>query len=323
MEDLFGSRYLNMNSSPNHYQRSSKTRNRDIPVERNPFSSPKVVSIPVHYVGNTTSTSSRSKAALGIQRVFRGFLVRKRVKVILGIKKEVDEIENKFWDKGFVDLLKKDGKERLKLNEILMGLLFKLDSIRGIDSGVRELRKGVISKVIMLQERLDSIVAEQEALDQEEVEDVEQNEEMVSDLGEELGEEDSNSGDNVDGKVEKQAALNSESVEEGNLGEYCATKEGEEDVTVEIKCMQEEKKDNGMKELMEKVMAKNEMLIEMVADLCEKNKVQSQVNQMQARLLNSLLKRVDNLEKSFRSERSKCKKQRRQVAGSQDANKKP
>ncbi|KAF5190681.1 Bag family molecular chaperone regulator 5 protein [Thalictrum thalictroides] len=159
-----------MNSLPNHYQRSSKTRNRDIPVERNSFSSPKVVSIPVHYVGNTTSTSSRSKAALGIQRVFRGFLVRKRVKVILGIKNEVDEVEKKFWDKGFVDLLKKDGKERLKFNEILMGLLFKLDSIRGIDSGVGELRKGVISKVIMLQERLDSIGSEQESLDQEEVE---------------------------------------------------------------------------------------------------------------------------------------------------------
>ncbi|KAF5207948.1 Bcl-2-associated athanogene [Thalictrum thalictroides] len=312
MEDFFGRRY--MNSSPYQYQRSYKTRSRDIPVESK-FSSPKVVSIPIHYV----RSSNRSKAAMGIQKVVRGFFVRKRVKAILGIKKEVDEIEKKFRDKGlFFDLLKKDGKERLKLNEVLMGLLFKLDSIRGIDFGIRELRKAVISKVIMLQERLDSIVSEQENVDQDGVEDVEQNWELVSDFGEKLGQEE----DNFDEKVEKQEALNGEVVKEGNLGENCSKKD-EEGATIETEWKQEGKNDNGMKELMEKMMSKNEMLIGMVADLCEKNKVQVQVNHMQARVINSLLKRVDNLEKSLRNEQSKCKKQRKPVAGSQDANKKP
>ncbi|PIA41992.1 hypothetical protein AQUCO_02100079v1 [Aquilegia coerulea] len=326
MHDLFGRRFYNPSSSYNHHHPSyttTTTRYRDIPVERN-FSSPKVFSIPVHYVGKEIN---RSTAALRIQKVFRGFLVRKRVKAILGIKKQVDDIEKKFYEKDLVDLLKKDGKERLKLNEMLMGLLFKLDSIRGIDSGVRELRKSVIKKAIMLQESLDSIVFEQEEKQEETLnQDVEeQNWEFVesdddeaveeTNLGEELGQGDSN----LDGEVEMQETLDREVVEEGNLDEYC----GKKDATMEIECKQEEKTDDGMKELMEKLMEKNEMLVGMVADLSEKNKLQAQVNQMQARVLSSLIKRVDNLERSFKNERSKCKKQRKQVAGSQDAYKKP
>ncbi|KAF5726647.1 hypothetical protein HS088_TW22G00328 [Tripterygium wilfordii] len=54
--------------------------------------------------------------------------------------------------------MKKDSKERLKVNETLMSLLFRLDSIRGVDSGVRDCRKSVIKKAIALQEMVDSIV---------------------------------------------------------------------------------------------------------------------------------------------------------------------
>ncbi|XP_027152594.1 uncharacterized protein LOC113752716 [Coffea eugenioides] len=77
----------------------------------------------------------------------------------MAIKKEVDEIKARIWWSDEVALMKKDGKERLKVNEMLMALLFVLDSVLSVDSGVRNLRKAVIRKVIALQERVDAVAA--------------------------------------------------------------------------------------------------------------------------------------------------------------------
>ncbi|KAL3511475.1 hypothetical protein ACH5RR_030876 [Cinchona calisaya] len=115
---------------------------------------PRVVQIPVHFVG---PDSDRSLSALKIQKVFRGFIVRKSMKKIMAIKKEVDEIEARVSRREEVELIKEEEKERLKVNEMLMALLFKLDSIPGVDSGVRDCRRTVIKKAIALQEKLDSI----------------------------------------------------------------------------------------------------------------------------------------------------------------------
>uniref|UniRef100_A0A6M2F154 BAG domain-containing protein n=1 Tax=Populus davidiana TaxID=266767 RepID=A0A6M2F154_9ROSI len=116
----------------------------------------KVVSIPVRYVG---SERSRSESAIKIQKVFRGFLVRKSMKKILATKRQVDEIEKRILMKETVELMRRDQKEKLKINEMLMSLLLKLDSVRGVDSGVRDSRKAVIKKAIALQETVDSIAA--------------------------------------------------------------------------------------------------------------------------------------------------------------------
>lgn len=118
--------------------------------------SPKVVSIPVRFV---ESERSRSESAVKIQKVFRGFLVRKSVKKIAAIRREVEEIEKKVSKKETVELIQKDSKERLRVNETLMSLLFRLDSVRGVDSGVRGCRKAVIKKAIALQEIFDAIAA--------------------------------------------------------------------------------------------------------------------------------------------------------------------
>ncbi|KAK2978381.1 hypothetical protein RJ640_016483 [Escallonia rubra] len=61
--------------------------------------------------------------------------------------------------KGFPDdnncliseLKTKDPKVRVRDNDTLMALLFKLDSVQGVDSGMRDLRKGIIKKVIALE----------------------------------------------------------------------------------------------------------------------------------------------------------------------------
>lgn len=124
-------------------------------------SKPKVVSIPVHFVRSETS---RSASALKIQKVFRGFVVRKSVKRIVSIKREVEEVERKVSQNEIVDLIRRDSKERLRVSETLMALLFKLDSVRGVDSGVRDFRKAVIKKAIALQERIDDIASGNQAL---------------------------------------------------------------------------------------------------------------------------------------------------------------
>jgi hypothetical protein len=116
----------------------------------------KVVSIPVRYVG---SERSRSESAIKIQKVFRGFLVRKSMKKILATKRQVDEIEKRILMKETVELMRRDQKEKLKINEMLMSLLLKLDSVRGVDSGVGDCREAVIKKAIALQETVDSIAA--------------------------------------------------------------------------------------------------------------------------------------------------------------------
>ena len=134
---------------------------REVPVHRPAKPSSKVVSIPVHFVG---SEQSRSESALKIQKVFRGFLVRKSMKKIAAIKGEVDEIDRRISQNETIELIRKDAKERLRVNETLMNLLFRLDSVKGVDSGVRVCRKTVIKKAIALQERVDSIVAGDQTL---------------------------------------------------------------------------------------------------------------------------------------------------------------
>jgi len=90
--------------------------------------------------------------------------VRKSVKKIAAIKREVDEVERRISREEALESMKNDPKERLRVNETLMSLLFRLDSVRGVDSGVRDCRKSVIKRAIALQEFLDSIVADEQTL---------------------------------------------------------------------------------------------------------------------------------------------------------------
>ena len=90
--------------------------------------------------------------------------MRKSVKKITTIKREVDEVERQISREEALESMKKDPKERLRVNEMLMSLLFRLDLVRGIDLGVRDCRKSVIKRAIALQEFLDSIVTDGQTL---------------------------------------------------------------------------------------------------------------------------------------------------------------
>ncbi|XP_074565340.1 uncharacterized protein LOC141821863 [Curcuma longa] len=130
------------------------------PPEPVPAARPRVVSIPVHFNRSDDDTEParqirpetfKSDAAVTIQKVFRGHIVRKNIKILSQIALEVEEIEGRL--RANEARLRVDAKERLRMNEMLMAQLLRLDSVRW----VRDYRRKVIRKVIALQEFLDAI----------------------------------------------------------------------------------------------------------------------------------------------------------------------
>ncbi|KAG6479748.1 hypothetical protein ZIOFF_063220 [Zingiber officinale] len=140
----------------NQFPESAATR----APEPEPAARPRVVSIPVHFGRSNVAAkpvdpirlkTSKSGAAIAIQRVFRGHLVRTNIKLLSQATFEVGEIEGRIHANKAQ--LRVDLKERLQMNEMLMAQLLRLDSIRW----VREYRRKVIRKEIALQEFLDGI----------------------------------------------------------------------------------------------------------------------------------------------------------------------
>ncbi|XP_030970865.1 uncharacterized protein LOC115991297 [Quercus lobata] len=86
------------------------------------------------------------------------------MKKITAIRREVDKVERWISREEALESMKQDPKERLRVNKTLMSLLYKLDLVRGINSGVRDCRKSVIKRAIALQEFLDTIVADGQTL---------------------------------------------------------------------------------------------------------------------------------------------------------------
>ncbi|XP_073144137.1 uncharacterized protein [Henckelia pumila] len=140
---------------PTRQARHSAYANGQPPAEKK--SGRKVVQIPVRFFGS--GSDRRSESALRIQKVFRGFFVRKSVRKIKEIKAQVDEIEARLLRDEVVEMIKGNERERLRMSEGLMNLLLRLDGIRGIDWGIRICRKGVTRKAIALQEKIDAICA--------------------------------------------------------------------------------------------------------------------------------------------------------------------
>ncbi|KAJ8559756.1 hypothetical protein K7X08_003814 [Anisodus acutangulus] len=281
------------------------------PTEMKPTT--KVVQIPVHFVNSDPDRSvwakpepDRSGSALRIQKVFRGYLVRKSVKRIMSIRKEVEDIERKVLCREKGELIRSDEKERLRVNETLMSLLFKLDSIRGVDSGVRELRKAVIRKAIFLQEKIDSIVfaaANQIATEEE-------NQYNDSDeLSEPVNQDEYGKSTIQSVDVQNQAASNDEKTPvEGELQD-CPMEGSEERGEVVGDVIDEQRLDGEdesrrNRELLEKMVEKNEKMMRMMNELC-------QTNEIQMRMLNSLTQRVDLLEKAFVCDRLQTKKKKK------------
>ncbi|XVF63422.1 hypothetical protein PTKIN_Ptkin09bG0086000 [Pterospermum kingtungense] len=325
----------NASSYPGSYEQSL----RGIPVEVKPKAvppqplKPKVVSIPVHYVG---SEQRRSESVIKIQKVFRGFLVRKNMNKIKAIREEVIDIERSVSKKETVDLIRNDSKERLKVNEMLMGLLLKLDSVRGVDSGVRDCRKSVIKKEIALQELVDAIVSGDQSNnadddDDDEASDQSQGTTASADHSNQTSESQDHDDttkdvESVPNFSESEAnqetiepeteAVNEESMERNGCQNVVKEEEEEEEEEAEEEAEARLDEEKGEKkrsmdmELVERMMEDNEKMMGLMTLLFEKN-------EMQTRMLNALSQRVEQLEKAILCDKSRRKK-RKSAAASVD-----
>ncbi|KAK7374779.1 hypothetical protein VNO80_08218 [Phaseolus coccineus] len=318
----------------------------------------KVVSIPVHFVG---SERTRTGSAIKIQRVLRGFLVRKTLRKIVAMRVELARIESEIR----VEVVKREQKERVRVIETIMNLLLKLDSIRVLHySGLRECRKSVIRKAIALQEMLDQMAVPVPDSD-EGVKMEEKEGECVVEEGDCLVKEEEGSGkENLRNEdVEKESGcMEEESVgletrlieeeedevefeeeqEEGEEIEALRTTSLIEEEEDEVECEEEQKQEEGeeiealrneevqeketvgtslvvenclVKEkeegdgkkrelLMEKMVEDNHKMIEMMAQLFQRNETQTT-------LLTSLTQRVEQLERALACEKLRRKKKRK------------
>ncbi|CAK8540959.1 unnamed protein product [Lathyrus sativus] len=113
-----------------------------------------VLTLPHSVESERNITDSATK----IQRVTRGFLVRKTIKKMLKMKVELEEIKKKVNDEETVKMIKEVQMERRRIDESLTSLLRRLDSVRVFDcSPLREFRKSLINKAIFLDEFVDQI----------------------------------------------------------------------------------------------------------------------------------------------------------------------
>ncbi|EPS67090.1 hypothetical protein M569_07689 [Genlisea aurea] len=244
----------------------------------------KIVQIPVHFVRSEQPEEDRQGKASRIQKVFRGFMVRKCVRKIKEIKSEADAIENRLRERDVVDLIQRETKERVRINESLMSLLLKLDSIAGSEFGVRALRKSVIRKVIALQETVDSLLP-------------------VENSGEDVSENTENDMDAVaeeppicDSGAGEEAMMDSVEMDAVEMdAEGGANRQEEEDVAVAVADEAAEVNNENKRStevVVERMAAENAKMMRMMEQMCERSEAQT-------RMLNALSHRVEMLEKAF------------------------
>ncbi|RAL44870.1 hypothetical protein DM860_003629 [Cuscuta australis] len=129
----------------------------------------------------TTASNEIAAAAVKIQSAYRSHVVRMLVRKISAVYHEaaylqcviqrqallnerasVAEAETKLSHGQIfdtVDAVRSNERERIRMNEDLMGLLLRLDSVPGVDPAVRDLRRNVSRKIVGLQEILDAVSA--------------------------------------------------------------------------------------------------------------------------------------------------------------------
>lgn len=105
---------------------------------------------------------STTEAAVLIQSLYRGFLVRKwqplnKLKQIAKVREQVNEVGARVQTLESSSELRKDEKQRILIGEAIMNLLLQLDIIQGLHPSVRDVRKSVAKELTCLQEKLDSL----------------------------------------------------------------------------------------------------------------------------------------------------------------------
>lgn len=107
---------------------------------------------------------SDEDAAVLIQAAYRGYQVRKwepltKLKQIDEVRKEVTNVQDRVQAFERSSGLQNDDKQKIAIGENIMRLLLKLDTIQGLHPSFREIRKSLARELTILQERLDSLMA--------------------------------------------------------------------------------------------------------------------------------------------------------------------
>ncbi|KAI4295994.1 hypothetical protein L6164_035987 [Bauhinia variegata] len=111
------------------------------------------IPIPVHL----NPQQSQSNAAVKIQSAYRAHVIRTLYRKIAAVDSEANQLQRLIQRQDTVDAIRSSELEKLRMNEALMSLLLRLDSVPGIDPTVREARRKVSRRIVGLQEILDSI----------------------------------------------------------------------------------------------------------------------------------------------------------------------
>ncbi|CAF2114232.1 unnamed protein product [Brassica napus] len=104
-----------------------------------------------------SNISSADTAAARIQSGYRSHKIRGLYKTISSVHQEANRAQSTIQRQETVDAIRSDEKERLRMNETLMSLLLRLDSVPGSDPTIREARRKVSRRIVGMQEVLDSI----------------------------------------------------------------------------------------------------------------------------------------------------------------------
>ncbi|KAG8645942.1 BAG family molecular chaperone regulator 5, mitochondrial [Manihot esculenta] len=96
-------------------------------------------------------------AATKIQSAYRAHVVRTLYRKISSVNSEADQLQRQIQRQETVDAIRTDEREKLKINEALMGLLLRLDSVPGFNPMIREARRKVSHRIVGLQEIVDGI----------------------------------------------------------------------------------------------------------------------------------------------------------------------
>ncbi|KAI3440194.1 BAG domain-containing protein [Psidium guajava] len=101
---------------------------------------------------------AQSQAATKIQSAYRAHLIRTLYRTISSVDSAADRLQRRIQLQDTVDTLRGSPLERARIEEELMRLLLRLDSVPGgIDVAVREGRKKVSRRIVGLQEVVDGV----------------------------------------------------------------------------------------------------------------------------------------------------------------------
>ncbi|XP_027086052.1 BAG family molecular chaperone regulator 5, mitochondrial-like [Coffea arabica] len=117
---------------------------------------PSTTPVPIS-VHHQESSPAANAAALKIQSAYRAYLVRSLVKKLSAVNSEANYWERHIQCQETVDAVRTSERERIKINEALMGLLLRLDSVPGTEPNVRALRRHLSRRIVGLQEILDAV----------------------------------------------------------------------------------------------------------------------------------------------------------------------